>query len=58
MSLAHNVGSAVERAYRRSDLFAKRRQLMESWATFCALPASDGEVVPIRDAGRAAEVGR
>lgn len=34
MSLGHTVGGAVERAYRRSDLFAKRRQLMESWAAF------------------------
>jgi integrase len=36
MALAHNVGSAVERAYQRSDLFDRRRGLMEDWATFCA----------------------
>lgn len=34
LSLAHAVGSAVERAYARSDLLAKRRVLMEQWATF------------------------
>ena len=34
LSLAHVVGSAVERAYARSDLLAKRRRLMDRWATF------------------------
>ena len=32
MSLAHQVGSAVERSYARSDLFEKRRRLMDPWA--------------------------
>ena len=32
MALAHTVGDAVERAYRRGDLFEKRRQLAEAWA--------------------------
>ncbi len=31
-SLAHIVGSSVERAYRRGDLISKRRKLMEAWA--------------------------
>ncbi len=35
LSLAHEVGSATERAYRRSDLLEKRRTLMERWAWFC-----------------------
>jgi integrase len=35
MALAHMVGSAVVRAYRRSDLFEKRRELAEVWARFC-----------------------
>ncbi|MDH3668764.1 MAG: integrase arm-type DNA-binding domain-containing protein [Paracoccaceae bacterium] len=35
LCLAHEVGNAVERAYRRSDLFDKRRELMEQWAVFC-----------------------
>lgn len=34
MSLAHKVGSDVERAYARSDLLEKRRQLMERWCHF------------------------
>jgi integrase len=34
-ALAHTVGNAVERAYRRSDAFAKRKRLMEAWAGYC-----------------------
>lgn len=34
MALAHAVTNRVEAAYRRGDLFEKRRQLMEAWATF------------------------
>lgn len=36
MALAHSVGDKVEAAYRRGDLFAKRRQIMEAWARFCS----------------------
>ncbi len=34
MSLAHKVGSDVERAYARSDLLEKRRVLMEQWSAY------------------------
>jgi integrase len=34
-ALAHAVSSAVERAYRRGDLFQKRRELMYAWARYC-----------------------
>ena len=34
MSLAHKVGSDVERAYARSDLLEKRRVLMAEWSGF------------------------
>jgi integrase len=34
-ALAHQVGNAVERAYRRGDALEKRRALMEAWATYC-----------------------
>lgn len=37
-ALAHTVGNAVERAYRRSDALAKRRQLMEAWEQFATMP--------------------
>jgi integrase len=35
-ALAHTVGDTVERAYRRGDALAKRREMMNSWAAFCA----------------------
>lgn len=34
IALAHKVGSEVERAYRRSDLVERRRQMMEAWSRF------------------------
>jgi integrase len=50
LSLAHTIGSGTERAYRRGDLFDKRRKLMEVWANYCATVPTKavGEVVPIR----------
>jgi integrase len=49
MALAHVVGDKVEAAYRRGDLFAKRKQLMAAWAAYCAkLPANGDVVVPLR----------
>jgi integrase len=36
-ALAHVRGNAVERSYNRGDLFDKRRQLTNDWATFCAV---------------------
>jgi integrase len=47
MALAHTVGDKVEAAYRRGDLFVKRRQLAETWGRFCAAPAI-GNVVELR----------
>lgn len=35
MALAHTIGNAVEAAYRRGDLFAKRAEMMSAWAVFC-----------------------
>lgn len=37
-ALAHIVGDKVEAAYRRGDLFEKRRQLMAHWGKFGAAP--------------------
>jgi integrase len=48
MALAHAIGNAVERAYRRGDLFEKRRQLMAEWARFIERPAAEADVVPMR----------
>jgi integrase len=57
MALAHVVSDKVEAAYRRGDLFEKRRQLAEAWARFCDTPAQSGKVVPIRRASRAKQHG-
>jgi integrase len=34
LQLAHNVGSEVERAYRRSDMLERRRAMLEAWERF------------------------
>jgi integrase len=51
MALAHVVGDKVEAAYRRGDLFDKRRKLMEAWAEYCGRMQA-GKVVPIRRVAR------
>ena len=43
ISLAHSVGSDVERAYRRGDMVEKRRGMMAAWGRF--LRGEDGEKV-------------
>lgn len=49
MALAHTVADKVEAAYRRGDLFLKRRRLMDAWAKYSTkAPAAAGQVVPIR----------
>ena len=48
MALAHAIPDAVEKAYRRGDLFEKRRKLMEAWAAYCAKVETDaGKVVEL-----------
>jgi integrase len=47
MALAHTVSDRVEAAYRRGDLFEKRRVLMDAWAAHCERRAS-ADVVPLR----------
>ena len=47
MALAHAIGDRVEAAYRRGDLFEKRRRLMADWAIFCGRPTPKGGVVSI-----------
>jgi integrase len=34
IQLAHTVGSAAERAYRRSDMIERRREMMKAWGNF------------------------
>jgi integrase len=51
LSLAHSIGAASEKAYRRGDMIAKRRRLMEEWAKYCTSPPvaaqEAGKVVPM-----------
>jgi integrase len=39
-ALAHTIATAVEAAYRRGDLFEKRRALMADWAAYLSRPAA------------------
>lgn len=48
MALAHTVSDQVEAAYRRGDLFDKRRRLMEAWARYCGVAKQPGKVIPFR----------
>jgi integrase len=51
-ALAHAVPSKVEAAYRRGDLFEKRRRLMNEWAAWCSRPVpTDGAKVVAIGAG-------
>jgi hypothetical protein len=47
-ALAHALADKVEAAYRRSDLFEKRRRLMDDWSMVCTRLAMSAEVLPIR----------
>jgi integrase len=46
-ALAHVIENKAEAAYRRGDLFDKRRKLMDAWAAYCANPKS-GKIVAFR----------
>jgi integrase len=46
-ALAHTLGDKVEAAYRRGDLFEKRRLLMTAWAKHCQHVEKAGNVLPM-----------
>jgi integrase len=46
-ALAHVVGDATERAYRRGDALEKRRKLMDTWARYCEPKAAGSNVTPL-----------
>jgi integrase len=49
MALAHTISNKAEAAYRRGDLFEKRRRLMAEWASYCDGDSATGSTVtPIR----------
>jgi integrase len=47
-AMGHQVGTKVERAYRRTDLLDKRRELMTAWAHYCQPAAVAGNVTKLR----------
>jgi integrase len=51
MALAHVVGDKVEAAYRRGDLFEKRRELMAAWARYADGGASVVSLEEVRRVG-------
>ncbi len=51
MALAHAIGSKVEAAYRRGDLYDKRTQMMTAWAKFCDTVFTGADVIPMRKVG-------
>ena len=54
MALAHSIRNRVEAAYRRGDLFEKRRQLMQDWADFVLGRRPSSNVVSINEGFRLA----
>lgn len=55
-ALAHSVGDAVERAYRRGDALEKRRKLMTAWAKYCG-GEGDGKDAALSRLGSAIQSG-
>jgi len=52
IALAHFIGSDVERAYQRSDMLERRRDMMAAWAGFLRGEAvQNGNVVALGGAG-------
>jgi integrase len=47
-ALGHRIKSSVERAYRRGDLFDRRRLLMLDWESYCNGGEASSEVIPLR----------
>ena len=48
MALAHTIGDKVEAAYRRGDLFEKRRRMMKEWGKFSGKVQKVAIVTPIK----------
>jgi integrase len=50
-ALAHSLPDKVEAAYQRSDLFEKRRKLMDAWAAYCGRSNVSGNVIALLSPG-------
>ena len=55
MALAHTIGNKAEAAYRRGDLFDKRRRLMDEWAEHCSSKTQVGAKILVMKGQRNAE---
>jgi integrase len=44
-AMGHQIGSAAERSYRRTDVLERRRELMEAWSSWCS-PKAASNIVP------------
>jgi integrase len=58
MALAHTIGNGVEAAYRRGDLFEKRRAMMRDWAAFLAKPEKSADVIELHGKRRVGALAR
>ena len=56
-ALAHAIGDKVEAAYRRGDLFEKRRRLMLAWGNFVDQQAAKGDGAVVSISPRMRETG-
>lgn len=50
LALAHAIGDKVEAAYRRGDMVAKRREMMQAWADYLARPKGSANVIEFKAA--------
>lgn len=48
-ALAHTINNQSEAAYRRGDLFEKRRKLMQAWDDFVNTPPKEGKIIPLKN---------
>jgi integrase len=55
MCLAHAVGTDTEKTYRRTDLFERRRQLMEKWSALVSSEAPAAPAASVLDASEVSE---
>lgn len=51
MALAHSVKNKVEAAYRRGDLFEKRRELMDAWTGYVTTAVANSDTVIVLNSG-------